>query len=392
MGALIRSFVLFLAGIAGAVLIAEAGLRLAAASPAWRLLPVAEVALYGPDPDTGYRHRDRVSGIWLQENRTRVTISGQGLRDRERSYERGQGVRAVVVGTSLIEALQVEQPETATAVAERLLAAKSPSAEVINLGLAGARPAVLAARVQSEASRWKPDVAIVVVDGSALLALDGDDGEFPAYVIGADAKAKLSHGFRQTRGYAFRTSRAGAVLYRLLDHSRVVAVLNSRKNVGFLREWPQAPLPKTPVAAPTAPPVCGAEQVAALDKLWRGHQPADTDARLTALLADLGASGMSVVLALRDIDGACAAPPPGREALVDAIVERLRAAGIRFADLEAPARQKAGAKGSPSLYGFGLHEGGGHLNVLGNRVLGEVLADVISANTGGEKSQARSGH
>jgi hypothetical protein len=380
MGAVIRSTVLFLAGIAAAMLVAEAGLRLFAASPAWRVLPVAEVALYGPDAETGYRHRAGVSGIWLQENRARVTTSGHGLRDRERSYERGGALRAVVLGNSLIEALQVEQPETATAVAERIVAGKKPGSEVVNLGLAGARPAVLAARLKSEGARWKPDVAIVVVDAAALLALDADDREFPAYAIGADGMARLSRGYLQTRGYAFRTSRAGTVLYWLLDHSRVVAVLNSRKNVGLLREWPQAPPPRGASDAHITSTSCGVEQVAALDRLWRGHQPADVDARLGAFIGDLGSAGMKVVLAMRDVDGGCAVPPPGREALLAAMSQRLAGSGVVLFDLEARMRALAGSAGLARLYGFGVHEGGGHLNVAGNRVMGEALAEIVEAS------------
>src|SRR5215469_7822029 len=92
-------------GLLAATLVVEAALDLIEATPLWRVLPVAEIAPYGPDPDTGYRHRPNVSGIWLTENRAPVSISGLGLRDRERPLQRTDVPRAVVLGNSLIEAL-----------------------------------------------------------------------------------------------------------------------------------------------------------------------------------------------------------------------------------------------------------------------------------------------
>src|SRR5204863_65651 len=67
---------------------AELLFRVIEATPLWRVLPVSEVSLYGPDEDTGYRHRVGAHGVWLQENRSVITISNLGLRDRDRAFER----------------------------------------------------------------------------------------------------------------------------------------------------------------------------------------------------------------------------------------------------------------------------------------------------------------
>src|ERR1700687_1744849 len=57
-------------------------------------LPVPPVALYGPDPDTGYRHRANVSGLWLTEHRSLITISNLGLRDRNRNVDHDGALRS----------------------------------------------------------------------------------------------------------------------------------------------------------------------------------------------------------------------------------------------------------------------------------------------------------
>lgn len=95
---LIRLSFLVLAGLVAGSVVAELLFRVIEATPLWRVLPVSEVSLYGPDPFTGYRHRVGAHGVWLQENRSYITISNLSLRDRDRGFERGGATRVVVVG------------------------------------------------------------------------------------------------------------------------------------------------------------------------------------------------------------------------------------------------------------------------------------------------------
>src|SRR6202048_5233060 len=139
-----------LAGVAVATAAVELLFAFIDATPLRWILPVPPVALYGPDPDTGYRHRANVSGLWLTEHRSLITISNLGLRDRNRNVDHDGALRAVVIGDSFIEALQVDGSETAVAVAEQILSRDHPGTEVVNLGLAGARPAGGGARLQSD--------------------------------------------------------------------------------------------------------------------------------------------------------------------------------------------------------------------------------------------------
>src|SRR6202043_79927 len=142
----------------------EAFFRVIDATPLRWVLPLPQVALYGPDFTTGYRHRVNVSGMWLTEHRNFIRTSNLGLRDRDRPLAHGAGPRAVIVGNSIIEAGKVGESQTSSAVAELILSRQRPGAEVVNLGLSGAKPAVLVARLQTEGLALSPDLAIVVVD------------------------------------------------------------------------------------------------------------------------------------------------------------------------------------------------------------------------------------
>jgi hypothetical protein len=372
---LLRFACLACAGLILATLVMEAGFRLVAATPLWRVLPVPEVALYGPDPDAGYGHRPGAQGIWLTENRTRVTISSLGLRDRERSLERGLAPRAVVVGNSVIEALQVDQSQTAAAVAEQALQHRWPGAEVVNMGLAGATPAVEIARLVSRGPSLKPDVAIVFLPLGDLVAPGmQDDSAYPAYRTGSDGVTRLSHSFRETRGYRFRTSTAGQIFYWALDHSMVVALLNNRKNIGLFAEFRAAG------RAPEQGRQNSRCDPAALEKhgvLWLTDRHPNRGMR-DAVLRDLEEIskryGMKIVVAAGGIPAGCPDPGGTRSSVMDAIARRFGGAGIAVVDLDAELVRRVGAGSIGELYGFGLSIGGGHLNVRGNRIYGEIMA------------------
>ena len=234
-----RTIALVLAGLVLAALVTELFFRFIVATPLRWVMVEPQVALFGPDFATGYRHRVNVSGMWLIEHRNFIRTSNLGLRDRDRPLAHGAGPRAVIVGNSIIEAVQVGESQTSSAVAERILSRQRPGAEVVNLGLSGAKPAVLVARLQTQGLALSPDLAIVVVDvGDFINPATTDDREFTGYRPDAAGEFHLSYGFRNTSGYRFRTSRAGRAFYWLLDHSEVARIINDRKNVGIFAELP----------------------------------------------------------------------------------------------------------------------------------------------------------
>jgi hypothetical protein len=376
----LRKLLFGLLGLTTAALAMEAVIQLIERTPLWRVLLVSEISAYSSDPFTGYRHRANAEGYWLKENRAPIRISSLGLRDRERAHAPGSAPRTVVVGDSIIEA--VEQSQTAVAIAEATLNLRIAGAEVINLGLAGSTPPVEVARLQTLGSDLKPDLAIVFVSMTEFLdPVVMDDSMFTAYRADADGQMRLSYGFRSTRGYKFRNSTAGRIFYWLLDHSAVVRILNSRKNVGLLAELAQAQ--HAADAASQKSSACDASRFDKALALWRDNQPETAGAVLTAFIRDLAKiqsdRQFPIVIAARAVPFGCPSTPENRRRLANIMQSRLVASNIQMVDFEGIVVDRFGQDGMRKLHGFEATVGRGHLNYRGNRVYGEILADVIES-------------
>ena len=377
-----RTIAAICGGLVLATLLTELFFQLIVATPLRWVMVEPQVALFGPDFATGYRHRVDVAGMWLTEHRNFIRTSNLGLRDRDRPLAHGSGPRTVIVGNSIIEAVQVEEAQTSSAVAEQILSRQYPGAEVVNLGLSGAKPAVQVARLQTQGLALAPDLAVVVVDaGDFVTPATTDDQEFTAYRPDAEGVFHLSYGFRNTSGYRFRISRAGGVFYWLLDHSEVARIINGRKNVGLLAELS----PPAAAAAPQAygrPTMCPAGILDPYIALWIKGEPAAARAVFDAYIRDLAAihrdNKLPIIVATRNIKAGCPDLDDKRSALIAVIRAQIEGAGMHFVDLDAREVAAVGPARDADLYGFGANLGIGHLNVAGNRVYGEIFADVIA--------------
>jgi hypothetical protein len=375
-----RTVAAVLAGLVLAALVTELFFRLIVATPLRWVMVEPQVALFGPDFATGYRHRVDVSGMWLTEHRNFIRTSNLGLRDRDRPLAHGAGLRAVIVGNSIIEAVQVEESQTSSAVAERILSRQRPGAEVVNLGLSGAKPAVLVARLQTQGLALSPDLAIVVVDvGDLINPATTDDREFTGYRPDAAGEFHVSYGFRNTSGYRFRTSRAGRAFYWLLDHSEVARIINDRKNVGIFAELPLSAAAQANEQTTMYP----ADSLDPYVALWIKGEPAGARAVFDAFIRDLAAihrdNKLPIIVATRNIKAGRPDFADKRAAIIDVIRAEIEGAGLRFIDLDAREVAAVGADRDAELYGFGANLGIGHLNVAGNRVYGEIFADAIAS-------------
>jgi hypothetical protein len=375
-----RTIAAVLAGLVLAALVAELFFRFIVATPLRWVMVEPQVALFGPDFATGYRHRVNVSGMWLTEHRNFIRTSNLGLRDRDRPLAHGAGPRAVIVGNSIIEAVQVEESQTSPAVAERILSRQRPGAEVVNLGLSGAKPAVLVARLQTQGLALSPDLAIVVVDvGDFINPATTDDREFTGYRPDAAGEFYLSYGFRNTSGYRFRTSRVGRAFYWLLDHSEVARIINDRKNVGIFAELPLSAAAQANEQTTLYP----ADSLDPYVALWIKGEPAGARAVFDAFIRDLAAihrdNKLPIIVATRNIKAGRPGFADKRAALIGVIRAQIEGAGLRFIDLDAREVAAVGADGDAELYGFGANVGIGHLNAAGNRVYGEIFADAIAS-------------
>jgi hypothetical protein len=372
-----RGVAAILAGLVLAALGTEAFFRVIDATPLRWVLPLPQISLYGPDFATGYRHRPNIGGMWLTEHRNLIRTSNLGLRDRNRPLAHGAGPRTVIVGNSIIEAVQVSESQTSPAVAETILARERPGAEVVNLGLSGAKPAVDVARLESEGLTLAPDLAIVVLDVEDFTtSAPIDDREFTGYRPDANGVFHLSYGFRNSSGYRFRTSSAGRIFYWLLDHSEVARIVNARKNAGIFAELSPA------AAADQGSTRCSAASLDPYIALFIKGQPADMRGVFDAFVRDLAAiqhdKKLPIIVATRAISAGCPSLADKRSAIIDAIRAQIEGAGLQYLDLDGRIVAAVGANHEADLYGFGASAGFGHLNVAGNRVYGEIFADVIA--------------
>ena len=383
---LIRILGGFLAGLAAAALVVEGVARVIEISPWSRVLPLVEVSLYGPDPDAGYAHRPGVSGYWTTENRNWVQINRLGLRDRERPAQKpNAGIRLAAIGDSITEALQVPLEETFVYRGELAMnAGGGQPVEIVNLGLSGATPAVMVERLRGRGALLGVDGVIVVMSAGDLLRASADDAsQIPGYMSDAAGVWSISHAFRASRGYRFRTGAGGAVLYAALDHSRVVQILNARRNVGLFNEIALTAPPLPPARALQS---CTDEMLDSQRRLWLAGAPENAAARTRAFLRDLraAAAGAPISVALLGLEAAC----PGEDRR---LVEVEQAIGNVFATFGLRAffvrdelqRRLAPGERYQSLFGFGPTLGRGHLNERGHELMSalivEIARDLISS-------------
>lgn len=372
-------------GLLLACLIVEGGLRLIELSPLRWVLPAVQVSLYGPDPFTGYVHRPGAEGLWLTENRAHVRINDLGLRDAPMTLRPPEGVRRIgLFGASVMEALQVPEPATHQAIAERRLAADGgPPVQIANLGLAGANLAVMAERFIHHAPGLDLDGALFMFSGGELIARPpSDDSAYADYLPDGKGGFTVGHGFREGRGYRLRASRAGDMLYWLVDNVRLVGLLNDRKNEGFLK------ISRT--MGKVAPPEDACSRVARQLARYRSAliDPSDPDveARNRRFLKDVATTAKTraipVVVAAYGIplipEGCPARLTQARTQVVQTLRRTFAVHDLPLVDVGAElADLGVTARTMPALRGFGAQLGVGHLNLHGNALFGRVMADIV---------------
>ena len=117
--------------------------------------------------------------------------------------------------------------------------------------------------------------------------------------------------------------------------------------------------------------------------LWIKGEPAGARAVFDAFIRDLAAihrdNKLPIIVATRNIKAGRPGFADRRAALIGVIRAQIEGAGLRFIDLDAREVAAVGADRDAELYGFGANLGIGHLNVAGNRVYGEIFADVIAS-------------
>jgi hypothetical protein len=376
---------LFVLGILCGSLLFEGLMRFGEAGPWWHVLPTVEASFYAPDMHTGYRHRPGAKGLWLTENRARQEVSPQGLLDRSFTSDPVMGVtRIAVLGDSIVEALQVERVQRFTAITETELARDGIRAEVMNFGIAGATPAVMAARLAHHALPFRPKMTVMFLHLNDFISSQmGDDSQFPGYVLNDSGNVERGSSFRDGRGFKLRSGPFGMSLYWMLDNVKLVNVINARKNIGWISEvqaFNSEPVKKIQ----TKPGNRDCLDLTRHWKHWGERRPAEKWMRTQAFIDDIADSAAKldqrVIFAIKGLGDVCRSNGGIRGRLLSRLSESLLEPdrGGYIVDWDARIDKALGSNRlEGALYGFGSRRGRGHLNQDGHRLYAAVLVDVL---------------
>jgi hypothetical protein len=180
-----------------------------------------------------------VEGWSRKEGNAYVRINSAGLRDREHSMKKPDGVyRIAVLGDSYAEALQIDLRDTFWSLLERKLAecAFQPGkrVEVINYGVSGYGTAQEYLQLESTVIGYGPDLVLLlfnhgndVVNNSILLE---KDRERPFFRMDPQGRLTLDKSWAETAEFRKRSSALYDVVRFLSDRFRVVQLVQSAKH------------------------------------------------------------------------------------------------------------------------------------------------------------------
>ncbi len=366
-------------GFAISIVAMEALLHGIELSPAWRILPIVERELGWPDPDRGYALRPNIEIINVREHRSQVSTNSFGMRDKERTLAKSPRVyRVVVTGDSFTEALQVNDPDTFTRLAEASDddGSNSEQFEFLNFGMSGAGPVQQYVQLQNLALKFNPDAIVMLIGAGQFLSSEmSDDSVNPAYIKNADGELELGYTFRQRRSQRYRDTLVGRLFFRLMDSSRIARALYVYKLSGG------KPVPRT--GSEITAHSCSAidARIERQLKLWQEHAPMSAYARVEKFVADLAHIKRErdipmalVVYGIGEIRPDC---NTRRQALISAMERVLTPHALRLWDADGVLSTLEPTLAPLAHYhGFGRKRGIGHLNHAGHRAYSQLLRQI----------------
>lgn len=224
-----------------------------------RALGFSYVNFWLPDDLTGSRLRPKTEGWSRNEGATYVRINSRGLRDREHSLEKPQGVyRIAVLGDSYAEAFQVDLEETFWSLLPDRLSAcgyqPGKRIEVINFGVSGYGTGQQLLTLRHRAWGYAPDLVLLaffpgndVRNNSRRLE---SEKVRPFFVL-RDGALALDDSFREDARY--QESKRLADQRAWLQELRLYQLLR-RVRAGQLRFGDNAPIAAAIAAGGNAPP------------------------------------------------------------------------------------------------------------------------------------------
>lgn len=378
------------AGLALGALLLEAGLRLAGLNfpQFWR-----------SDPVLGLGLRPGRAGWYVDEGRARVSINSDGFRDDERTRAKpARGFRALVLGDSFTEAVQVPLEDAFEKVAERALAEcpalRGRTVEVLNWGVRGFGTVQELELLKLRGEAFSPDVVVLahypetdLLDNVAALEsqraaplLAEKNGRL-AFTAGIDgARRALEDSLRGASPDVFpenlwtvRLVEAAASHWRRRAFWRTGA-----GNDPTRADYPARLVYKAPE-----------------DESWRGAWKLQEDL-LGLLRRETAAGGARLLMLIVSSPVQVFADPARRESFAALwgatdlnypnrrLAEIARRLGFPILD-SVPLLDAEVARTKADVHGFANTDPGvGHWNAAGHRVVGRALAERLCAMAGGK--------
>ena len=344
------------AGVVVSLLLAEGALHLAG---------VRYPSFYTVDRERGFALRPGAEGVWSREGRGSVRINQAGFRGADLFEVPAPGVlRIAVLGDSFTEALQVDEPDTFVQRLQTYLSADNScvlrrnfpgGVEVLNFGVGAYGTGQQLLTWRHLAKRYKPDwVILAVYPGN-----DFTDNEpiprqdRPVFLLDKNNQLQIDRRYRDTTAFRWRFSLPGRLIDGLMNHSRLLQLLNEAKNRFASRSSSSGSVP--PVAS------------MASDRAWQL-----TDRLIGTLAAEVLADGARFAVistsAPEQVWPNLQERPPkpfAKEQRLGALLAKRR---IPYLPL-GPALQRRADRDHLVLHGFqGQAPGYGHWNATGHRL------------------------
>ncbi|WP_156797793.1 SGNH/GDSL hydrolase family protein [Synechococcus sp. CB0205] len=356
-------------GVTASLVFVEVGLRVAGLN---------YPAFYTVDAVRGFALRPGAQGEWTREGRGEVRINRAGFRGRDVDQSPAPRVlRIAVLGDSFTEALQVdEQQSFVQQLQERLASADhcslrrkdSAGVEVLNFGVGAYGTGQQLLTWRHLARRYRPDwVLLVVYPGNDFTDNEPiSRSDRPVFVLDAQNNLVVDQGFRQSAAYRWRMSLPGRALDGLVNHSRLLQLLNEAKNRWASRVQPdqeqsqsvRPQVPRTPVAS---------------DQAWRltDHLIAALASEAQADQARFAVISTSAPEQVWPIASERPSQPFAQEQRLGSLLAKRQ---IPYLPL-APDLQRQADQAGLLLHGFkGQSPGEGHWNANGHRLAADLIA------------------
>ena len=230
------NILLSLGGIAFALVIAEIGLR---------IVGISYPSFYQVDEYRGHALIPNFSDWWISEGKGYVSINSDGLRDKEHSTTKPENsYRIAVIGDSFSEAIQVNAEDTFwSAIAQQLPscpALQGKTVEVINFGVGDYGTAQELMTLKHHVWKYSPDLVLLeIFTGNDIVnnsqALSSAD-RFSQFLKKENSQFKMDLSFKETETYRRRDSFARRFVFSVINHSRLLQVINEAKRVMNLKK------------------------------------------------------------------------------------------------------------------------------------------------------------